>query len=318
MKVLVIQPVGHATGHHSYYTRRLCESLLDTGEVRQVTVVTYAGLRDGYAPRDGLTVLQVTPEQQIADWNPGQREDLWARCSRATMRAALPLIAGHDVVQALDCWYRTLAWHVWRRPRLGEKLVVLWHHAPHAAGLPPLRELPRGLRTRLMKTIPVFIPERLLVSRTTTLVHAETVADIIHRWLPDARVVVIPPGSDPRNEDLPSREQARRELGLDIGDAFALLIFGYLGRHKGVDVLLEALRDDPPHLRLLIAGPPANDIDVPAMLEEAGWADRATLSLGYVPDDRVHLWFRAADAVLLAYPRGFIQNSGVLTRAADF
>ncbi|MCD6361964.1 MAG: glycosyltransferase [Armatimonadetes bacterium] len=318
MKILIVQPVGHTVGHHSYYTRRLSESLLDTGEVRQVTVVTHAGFWDQWPERDGLTLVQAA-DQQVTSWAPCERPHLWAEATRSALRTALPLVGGHDVVQVLDAWYRTLAWSLWRRRDVMRKSVVLWHHLPTGAVIPPLRALPRGLRTRLRLTLPVLVPERILLSNTTSLVHAETVADGIHRWLPRARVAVIPPGSDLHTGRLPDRTEARRALGLDIGDAFALLIFGYLGEHKGIHTLLEALNAGaPPDLRILIAGPPAAGVDIEGMVARSGWAPRTVLHAGYVPDDQVLLWFRAADAVLLAYPAHFVQNSGVLTRAADF
>ena len=317
MKILIVEPMGHTIGHHTYYTRRLSESLLDTGQVERATVVSYAGFKDDWPKREGLRLIQALPESMNVSWAPCERPDLWVEATKAAMRVALPLAAEHDVMQVLDGHFLPLGWMLRRHPAR-HKTVMLWHYVPVGARLPPITRLPRGLRTRLRLTLPVILPERLLLSNTTLLVHAQQVADAIHGWLPRARVALIPPGSDPHAGDLPSRGEARRALGLDIGDAPALLVFGYLGTHKGVHTLMAALEQDAPDLRLLIAGQPAAGVDIRAQVVDGGWEDRSVMRLAYVPDEQVPLWFRAADAVLLAYPHHFVQNSGVLTRAADF
>ncbi|MBI3921264.1 MAG: glycosyltransferase [Armatimonadetes bacterium] len=320
MKVLLVEPVGHAIGHHSYYTRRLSEHLLGTGEVQQVTVVSYAGFCDDWPELPGLRQVQALTQRQVADWAPCERPSLWAEATRGALKTAIPLVEGHDVVELIDCWYRSLAWVLWTHPWLRRKTVLLWHYGPTALFLPPLRQLPRGLRTRLRLMFPVILPERVLFSTSSMVhVHADTVAERIKQWVPTARVTVIPPGSDPHPEELLDREAAREALGLELGGRPALLIFGYMGPHKGLQTLLAALRDHPPDVRLLIAGPrAANNADVESQIDAAGWSDRSVTRLEYIPHDAVPLWFRAADAALLAYPRTFVQNSGVLTRAADY
>lgn len=318
MKVLILQPTGHNIAHHAYYTRRLADNLADHDAVQHVTVVSYAGFKDEWSDRAGLTLRQAIPERFDVSYGCGDRPQEWVEATRRVVDVGLELAPEHDVVQVLDSRLDTLAWKLWARRRFLRKTVVLWHEIPLSARITSLRDLPGGLRLRARLIRRVMIPERILVGGTTTLVHAEPVAEGIRRWLPRARVAVIPPGSDTSHNALPSRDEARRMLGLDIGDRPALLMFGILGPHKGVHTLLAALQQSPPDLALLMAGPPLQGRDIRGQVGEAGWLDRSVLSLGYVPDAEVELWFRAADAIVLAYPAGFVQNSGVLTRAADF
>ena len=90
-----------------------------------------------------------------------------------------------------------------------------------AAAHSPLRR--RGLRTRLMKTIPVFIPERLLVSRTTTLVHAETVAELLQQSAGTKHVV----GDAVAEQNIVVAARLFMQEGIETGDA-ANFSFGQL------------------------------------------------------------------------------------------
>jgi glycosyltransferase involved in cell wall biosynthesis len=318
MRILIVEPVGHTPGHHSYYARRLTEALLDQDEVEHVTVLSYAGFKDPWPARDGLTLLQVAPSNPDEAFAPFERPVQWREATAGVIPTVLDLAATHDVIQFLDCWSPTLAGALWRRRELCRKSVCLWHAPPVESELPRLWQLPRGLRTRWRVWRLRLLPEWLLMTRTHSLIHAQTVKDRILSVYRGAQATVIPPGIDACDRPLPSREEARQRLGLELGTARAILLFGFLGPHKGLDTFLSAMAQSPPEVRLLVAGPPKSDFDAVGLVQAAGWTDRAVVRLGYVPDDQVPLWFRAADAVLLAYPAFFIQNSGVLTRAADF
>lgn len=318
MRLLIVEPVGHMPGHHSYYSRRLSESLLDTGRVEQVTVLSYTGFADRWPRHDGLSLVQAVAGEHLESCAPMERPSLWRAATQAVMPEVVRLAPDHDVIQFLDCWPPTVAGWLWRWPALRRKSVYLWHYHPVEADLPRLSQLPRGLRTRLLNFRERLWPEGLLMNHVHSLVHAETVRDKMLSVYPRAQVTVIPPGSDAYDRPLPSRAEARRQLGLKLSNERALLLFGYLGPHKGLDTFLLASRDDSPPVSLLVAGPPRQDYDPARLIADAGWTDRTVLRPGYLPDEEVPLWFCAADAVLLAYPAFFIQNSGVLTRAADF
>lgn len=116
--------------------------------------------------------------------------------------------------------------------------------------------------------------------------------------VPEERAVtVLNAYHGPSEEDAPwSREEARRELGLDPDGRYALTICRLMV-WKRVDGIIRATAEVP-GLHLLVAGD--GDMLEPwrALAEELGVADRVHF-LGNVPHDRIPLHIRAADAFVL-------------------
>jgi|LSQX01.1.fsa_nt_gb hypothetical protein len=99
MRILIVQPVGHAVGHHSYYTRRLSESLAQLGRVSRVTVVSYAGFRNQWDAGPKLHCVQVE-QADSNDWFPALEPKRWAANTVATLEAARPLFDDHDSIRS--------------------------------------------------------------------------------------------------------------------------------------------------------------------------------------------------------------------------
>jgi glycosyltransferase involved in cell wall biosynthesis len=113
-----------------------------------------------------------------------------------------------------------------------------------------------------------------------------------------------------------SRAAARTILEIDK-DAKVLLCFGVIRPYKGIDVLLDAVRDMPEqNLRVLIAG----------RAKHKGLEDRLRLYcrkdprieafLHFIPDYDVQIFMNAADIVVLPYSD--ILNSGATILAMSF
>jgi glycosyltransferase involved in cell wall biosynthesis len=130
------------------------------------------------------------------------------------------------------------------------------------------------------------------------------------------RVVVIPHGEYgffERGQQVPDRDSARAQLGIDR-DAAVALFFGYIREYKGLDVLLEAwpaVAAALPQARLLVAGDPIR-LGAARRRELQDWAARvgAVHRFAYIPFAEVPLYFAAADALVMPYRR--ISQSGVL------
>lgn len=146
------------------------------------------------------------------------------------------------------------------------------------------------------------------------VVHTERMKDDlqrIHRVEP-SRIVVMEHGIEPLAGDLPGTP-APQEGPLRI------LFFGKVLRYKGIDVLLEALRDFPLPFTLMIAG---NCTD--AVLRDelraqmAGHRQAAALSwrCEHIPDGDVPGLFLASD--VLALPYRHIDQSGVLFQSLRY
>ncbi|MBW4656086.1 MAG: glycosyltransferase [Kaiparowitsia implicata GSE-PSE-MK54-09C] len=116
--------------------------------------------------------------------------------------------------------------------------------------------------------------------------------------------------------DTLTREQARQYLNIPDDDSVALLI-GRLRRYKNAPQLIHSFRQLPDtHSRLYIVGSPEFE-DIRAEIEAAAAADaRVQLHLDFIPPDKMQLYLRAADLVVLPYRE--ILNSGSAVLALSF
>jgi D-inositol-3-phosphate glycosyltransferase len=97
------------------------------------------------------------------------------------------------------------------------------------------------------------------------------------------------------------------------------LVFGYVRRYKGLHVLLEALgrMTFPKDLLLLVVGEFYDDEEqYRRQIADLRLGDRVRVHAEYVPNDRVHLFFSAADAVVLPYVSA--TQSGIAQIAFNF
>jgi beta-1,4-mannosyltransferase len=119
-----------------------------------------------------------------------------------------------------------------------------------------------------------------------------------------------------RYSDHGSRAMARERFGIDA-DAEVATFFGHVRPYKNVDRLVrEFRRVTDPDAVLLIGGRPLDDA-VRADIEDAAGDDgRIRLHLGYVEDDDVQHFMRAADIVVLPYAES--SNSFVALLALSF
>ncbi|PAP75513.1 glycosyltransferase [Rubrivirga marina] len=110
--------------------------------------------------------------------------------------------------------------------------------------------------------------------------------------------------------------EAREALGLPTGVPL-FLFFGFIRRYKGLHVLLEAwprVRERVPGAQLVVAG--EFYADEAELRAQAAALDGVRLDADYIPDDRVGLYFSAADAVVQPYVSA--TQSGVAQIAFHF
>lgn len=146
---------------------------------------------------------------------------------------------------------------------------------------------------------------------------ASTAEEIAHRYGRRERVVVIPHGHylDAYPNAI-SRSEARQRLGLP-GDAFVFACLGLMRPYKGLEELLPAFRALPgEHLRLLVAGRPADEAYVARLQTLAGGDERIALEARFIPAGEVQLYLNAADAAVLPYRQ--ITTSGAALLAFSF
>ena len=102
--------------------------------------------------------------------------------------------------------------------------------------------------------------------------------------------------------DIPSREEARRRLGLSGNVA---LFFGHIRPFKGLDIALDAWRRLKTNATLLVAGEPWWRTAAPAVAN-------VRYDLRFIPDSEIANYFAAADVVLAPY-RSEAQSGVALT-----
>ena len=106
----------------------------------------------------------------------------------------------------------------------------------------------------------------------------------------------------------PTAEMARRELGLPEGDKI-VLHFGAMRPYKGTEEILQIAGEfhENEGVSFLIAGKPVSEAYKRKLLQSKKSAN-VYMHLSYVSEDRLPLYFAAADLVLLPYTK--ILNSG--------
>ncbi len=98
------------------------------------------------------------------------------------------------------------------------------------------------------------------------------------------------------------KQEAKRQIG--ITDERVILFFGYIRPYKGLHVLIDAMAivRRRLNLRLLICGEfYGNEDDYRARIDAAGIGDATTVVSDYIPNEKVHYYFSAADVVVQPY-----------------
>ncbi len=133
------------------------------------------------------------------------------------------------------------------------------------------------------------------------------------------KIHVIPHGLYDQYGKLLDIKEARKDLS--IYEEFVILSFGLIRKYKGIPYLISAFEQLPPEIleksRLLIVGEIWEDRkELLDQIKASPLSDRITLVDEYIPDDKVNLYFSAADVVVLPYLRA--SQSGIAHIAMSF
>lgn len=114
-----------------------------------------------------------------------------------------------------------------------------------------------------------------------------------------------------------TRSAARQELGLTV-DGFVIVSVGQIRPYKNIPELIRVFRRSVDRdFTLAIAGHPSTAALAEELRIEAAADERVLLDLAFQSEERLTLWLRAADLVVLPYSA--VQNSGsaLLALSAD-
>lgn len=154
------------------------------------------------------------------------------------------------------------------------------------------------------------------------IVHCESARDAVietYRLPPrlKSKLSVIPHGHyiDWYPNDV-SRAEARTDLEIPESST-VFLFFGRIHPYKNVTGLVRAFGEvDEPRVRLFVVGQPSNAELADELTAFCQRDDRIRTEFGYVPDEAVQRYMKAADAVVLPYQD--VLTSGAAILAASF
>lgn len=131
------------------------------------------------------------------------------------------------------------------------------------------------------------------------------------------KIKVIPHGNYINNyENKVSKAEARSLLDLNE-DQRVFLFFGGIRSYKGLDNLIESFRSIEQHnVILLIAGNPVSEFLKEDILKCCQTDHRIKLYLDFIPENKVQVFFNAAD--ILVFPFEDILTSGSMLLAMSF
>lgn len=133
-------------------------------------------------------------------------------------------------------------------------------------------------------------------------------------------VDIVPHGNYLKCVQKIGRVEARLTLGFSESEKI-ILFFGQIKKVKALDLLIRSLPSvsgEVKNVTLLVAGKYWKNSggEYTKLIDELGLRDKVRLDIGYVPDDKVHLYYCACDVVVLPYREIF--QSGVLLMALSY
>ncbi|HOW14591.1 glycosyltransferase [Methanosarcina sp.] len=191
------------------------------------------------------------------------------------------------------------------------KIIIEFHEVvdPFEESILPIRLYSKIMGKLLRKNLDAYIT------------HSESDKQLVaerYAISPD-KIHVIPHGLYDQYGKLLDIKEARKNLS--INDEFVILSFGLIRKYKGIPYLIRAFEQLPSEIleksRLLIVGEIWEDRkELLDQINASPAHDKITLIDEYVPDDRVSLYFSAADVVVLPYLRA--SQSGIAHIAMSF
>lgn len=223
---------------------------------------------------------------------------------------------GEPIVDSLDplSWFKTARLLNREKPDL---IVIQWWHPFFSFAFGSIvRLLDESLQKRVCFLCHNVLPHEPNVLQTVLTKYAfgKAACFIVHST-PDRRELEqLKPGADVRQGCHPnysefgswssmSRKEAREKLGLGA-DENVVLFFGLVRKYKGLQYLIDAMRMLPESLdcRLVIAGEFYDDkAPYLSKIAENRLDDRVMLVDEYIPNEKVAMYFQAANVVVLPY-----------------
>lgn len=191
------------------------------------------------------------------------------------------------------------------------KIIIEFHEVvdPFEESILPIRLYSKITGKLLRKNLDAYIT------------HSESDKELVAKRysISSEKIHVIPHGLYDQYGELLDVKEARKNLS--IKEDFVILSFGLIRKYKGTPYLISAFEQLPSEIleksRLLIVGEIwENRKELLDQIKASPFHDKITLVDEYVPDEKVNLYFSAADVVVLPYLRA--SQSGIAHIAMSF
>jgi len=311
-KVCIAGPSKRFTSGISYYTIKLASAMSDS---YQVSVVCFRQLLPTFLfpGKDhvgkNISTLDFNSRVNVFDGMDYNNPFTWLHAYRF-LRHQKP-----DIV-ILQWWTSSVAhMHILLKLFAGltcrPKIIIEFHEVvdPFEDSILPIRAYSRLMGKLLRKDLSAYIT------------HSESDKKLIaQRYNIDpGSIYVIPHGLYDQYGTPFDSNTAKEQLS--INEEFVVLSFGLIRKYKGIPDLIKAFEQLPSEIlqnsRLLIVGEIWDDRkEIKDQIAASPFKNKITLLDEYVPDERVSLYFSAADVVVLPYLRA--SQSGIAHIAMVF
>lgn len=132
----------------------------------------------------------------------------------------------------------------------------------------------------------------------------------IENLIPGAKYIIQPhPLYNHYGSEI-DKQEARKKLNIpEIKKV--ILFFGFIRDYKGLDILIESMKDLDDSYHLLIAGEVYGSFQkYRDIIDKYNLQDKISLHIKYIPDSNVPVYFSAADVTVLPYRSG--TQSGII------
>ncbi len=298
MKIIICGTAYPLRGGISHYNALLYE---DLSKKHETQIITFSRqypelLFPGKTQQEtGGELMQVPSEQLMDSINPLN----WVKVGKEICKRAPDLIIFKYWIPFFGPCFGTIARHAKRNGRT--KVVFICDNViPHEK-----RPGDAAFTRYAFKPVDGFIVQSQAVER-----------DLKEFWPRAKYRRVAHPVYNIFGESI-QKEKAKEQLA--IKHRRVVLFFGYVRSYKGLDVLLEAMallkNDSDAHL--FVVGEFYDDEKkYRELIHARNLEDRVTVVADYVPNDRVGLYFSAADVVVLPYKDA--TQSGIAQIAYNF
>lgn len=305
MKIAIVGPCYPLRGGIAHHTGQLAKHLRKSGDEvdlvsfsRQYPALLYPGASQEEGHDDHVDEESIRPSERLIDSvNPLT----WFRTGRVLSSRRYDLIIFRHWIPFFAPCFGVIGRVLRRREKRRQILVICDNLEPHEA-----RMGDRILSSFFLSICDYAITQSLTVSRQWK------------RCFPKIPERMLPHPVYDHFGPLRNKGDARRSLGLSARRI--ILFFGFVREYKGVDILIEAMKDvarTVPDAHLFIVGEILRNAAMYyKLVETMGVSDKVTFVNRYVPGSAVSEWFSAADCIVLPYRTA--TNSGVLQVAVHY